>query len=253
MITGLPLLILILVFFLTSGISVITGSTSLLTFALTFMSVGGFLPYLRDNVIDRKRIPWLITLTLAGSGCGGMLLLVVPQSSITVVVSIAMIGVGMFSLFYREAGLQTSEMRPGQFAEFTGYTLTFILGIYGGFFSGGYVTILTAVYVLCFRMTFLEAVATTKVANVFSSGISTLIFMRHGLIDYRLGAALGATMFIGALLGSHVARRLGNAWLRRVYMTAVWLLALKTLLYDVIAKQYTGCNTAGRHSFSTPK
>jgi hypothetical protein len=36
---------------------------------------------------------------------------------------------------------------------------------------------LSAVFVLLFGMTFLQAVATTKVINVFSSGVATLVFI----------------------------------------------------------------------------
>jgi uncharacterized membrane protein YfcA len=82
-----------------------------------------------------------------------------------------------------------------------GYVLTFLLGIYGEFFSGGYVTILTAVYVAVFRFTFVEAIATTKLMNVFSSAVATGVFMWHGLVNSRLGLVLGATMFVGALVG----------------------------------------------------
>lgn len=115
----------------------------------------------------------------------------------------------------------------------TGYALTFLLGIYGGLFSGGYVTILTAIFVATFRMTFIEAIAITKLINIVSSGVATAIFIWRGLVDYRLGAILGLTMFLGALLGARYARRLGSLWLRRIYLTAVWLLGLKTLLFDV--------------------
>ena len=251
------LLCLSVVFFLTSVVSVITGGTSLLTvpvmfefgidprtavatnmFALTFMSIGGSLPFARRKVIDRSRMPWLIALTLAGSICGAFLLLIVPANSVPLIVSFAMIGVAIFSLFYRESGIQPSAARPKFSAELTGYALTFLLGIYGGFFSGGYVTLLTAIYVVFFRMTFLEAVAITKLVNVFSSGISTIIFMWYGLVDYRLGIILGATMFVGALIGSRFAIQLGNAWIRRIYLIAVWLLGLKILLYDLLAKNY---------------
>jgi len=70
--TGPPLLWLILIFVVTSAISVVTGSTSLITvpamlpfhieprtalatnmFALTFMSVGGAFPFLRYQAVDR--------------------------------------------------------------------------------------------------------------------------------------------------------------------------------------------------------
>jgi uncharacterized protein len=81
-----------------------------------------------------------------------------------------------------------------------------------------------------FRMSFLEAIATTRLINIFSSGIATAVFMRRGMVDYRLGLILGATMFVGALLGGRFASRLGSVWLRRIYLTAVWVLGLKTLI-----------------------
>jgi hypothetical protein len=160
-----------------------------------------------------------------------------------------MIGVAIFSLIYRQAGVYQSAAAPPVAAEIAGYTLTFLLGIYGGFFSGGYVTMLTAVYVVMFRMTFVEAIATTKLVNIFSSGVATVIFMDHGLVNYRLGAILGATMFVGALIGARFAIRLGNEWLRRIYLTAVWLLGLKMLLFDV-AKNYVSCGGPERHAVS---
>ena len=107
------------------------------------------------------------------------------------------------------------------------------LGIYGGLFSGGYVTILTAIFVATFRMTFIEAIATTKLVNIFSSGVAAAIFMSRGLVDRRLGAVLGLAMFLGALFGARYARRLSNLWLRRIYLAALWLLGLKTLFFDV--------------------
>jgi uncharacterized membrane protein YfcA len=268
--TGQQVLLLVAIFFVTSGISVVTGSTSLLTvpamfavgidprtavatnmFALTFLSVGGSLPFLRGKGVDRKRLPGLIVLTLAGSICGAFLLLIVPQGSVPIVVSAAMIGVAIFSLIYRQAGVYQYTSAPTMTAEILGYTLTFLLGIYGGFFSGGYVTVLTAVYVVVFRMTFVEAIATTKLINIFSSGVATVIFMGHGLVNYRLGAILGATMFVGALIGARYAIRLGNEWLRRIYLAAVWLLGLKMLLYDVLAKNNISCGSSIHHAAST--
>jgi uncharacterized protein len=57
--------------------------------------------------------------------------------------------------------------------------------------------------------------------------------MRRRLVDYRLGSILGVAMFLGALLGARYARRLSNLWLRRIYLAALRLLGLKTLLFDV--------------------
>ena len=250
--TGVHTVWLVVIFFLTSAVSVVTGSTSLITvpamlqfhieprtalatnmFALTFMSVGGTLPFLRSPDMNRERLPMLVSLTLLGSVIGAFLLLRVPTRSVPMIVSVAVIAVAAFSVVYRKSGMQESAIAPSAGAEIAGYALTFLLGIYGGFFSGGYVTILTAVYVAVFRFTFVEAIATTKLMNVFSSAITTSVFMWHGLVNYRLGLILGATMFVGALVGARFAIRIGNLWLRRIFLTAVWVLGLKALVFDI--------------------
>lgn len=89
---------------------------------------------------------------------------------------------------------------------------------------------LTATFVLLFGMTFLQAVATTKLINVFSSGVATLVFVWRGVVDLKLGVILGAAMFVGALLGSHLALFLSTVWLRRIFIAAVLGLAVKLLL-----------------------
>ncbi|HEX5706812.1 MAG TPA: sulfite exporter TauE/SafE family protein [Pyrinomonadaceae bacterium] len=120
--------------------------------------------------------------------------------------------------------------------EWMGYAVTFALGVYGGFFSGGYVTLLTAAFVALFRMRFVEAVATTKVVNVCSSLVATIVFIAGGLVDFRLGALLAVVMFAGAFVGARVALRLNERALRVTFLATVVALALKILLYDLLWK-----------------
>lgn len=242
------ILILTAIFLAASIISVITGSTSLITvpvmlqfgieprialatnmLALTLMSIGGTLPFIGKRMIDRRRLPLLIVLTLAGSIWGALLLIIVPSKSMPLIISISMIAVTSISIFNRNAGVVPAEKIPSRIAEIAGYIATFLLGIYGGFFSGGYVTLLTAAYIILFRMTFIQAIATTKLINVFSSLIATLIFTLHGVVDYQLGLILGLAMFIGGIIGGRISLKLSNVWLQRIYLTVVAILAFITL------------------------
>ncbi len=79
-------------------------------------------------------------------------------------------------------------------------------------------------------MTLLQSVATTKVINVFSSIVAVLIFAWRGAVDFSLGAVLGITMFIGALIGSHATTKISPIWLRRIFIAAVLGLALNMLV-----------------------
>lgn len=236
-------------FFITTAIGVVTGSNSLITvpvmfqfgiepkvavatnmFGLTFMSIGATIPFLRTGALDRKTLSPLVVLTLIGSALGAVLVGIITNQSIKLIVSISMICVAIFSLFRRNAGLEKSE-NISRNTTILVFVLTFLLGIYGGLFSGGYTTMLTAVYVAIFGMTFTEAVASTKLINLFSSLVASAIFAWQGLIDYKLGLILAVTMFIAAYVGAKTVTKLNDLWLKRIFLTTVLLLAIKTI-YD---------------------
>lgn len=258
--------ILVVVFFLTSILSVVTGSTSLITVpimlqlgveprtalatnmvALTLMSVGGTLPYLGKGKLDRARLPYLIGLTLIGSVLGALLVLIIPVRVVPQIISMAMIAVTLFSVAKPNLGVMETRGIPAQYSGFAGYAATFLLGIYGGFFSGGYVTMLTAAYVLLFRLSFIEAIATTKLINIFSSLVASIIFVMQGIVDYQLGIVLGIVMFIGGTIGSSIALKLDNRWLRRIFLITVDILALKILI-----DSFQSCNRNFDDKATTP-
>ena len=138
--------------------------------ALTFMSVGGSLPFMGKGVLSRSRLLPSIVLTIIGSGLGALLLLTVPLKALQITIAVAMIGVAGSTLLNKNLGQASHDVPASRFGVVAGYATTFLLAIYGGLFSGGYVTMLTAAFVLLFGMALLQAVATTKVINVFSSG-----------------------------------------------------------------------------------
>lgn len=246
--TTYALIILIILFFLTSIIGVVTGSNSLVTvpvmfqfgiepktavatnmFGLLFLSIGGTLPFLGKGVIDKKRLPKLILITLVGSAIGAILVGLITGGAIKIIVSVSMIVVSIFTLLKRDAGLTKAETISTK-SLVIAYVITFLMAIYGGLFSGGYVTVLTASYVAFFGMTYTQAIAETKIINIFSSAIASAIFMWQGLIDYKLGIILAVVMFIGAYIGAKTVTKLNDLWLKRIFLSTVLILAVKTIL-----------------------
>ncbi|MEP7211904.1 MAG: sulfite exporter TauE/SafE family protein [Acidobacteriota bacterium] len=260
MMSTATLIILAVLFFLTSVVGVVTGSNSLITvpvmfqfgipekeavatnmFGLVFMAIGGTIPFVRKGAIDFRRTSPLVVMTIVSSAIGAALVGYITDQSIKLIVSVAMIVVALFTLV-RQNGRSDSPHLEGRElsrpsgitkALVVGYVATFLLGIYGGLYSGGYVTILTAVFVAFLGMNFVEAIAATKWINVFSSSVATIIFMWQGLVNYKLGILLGVTMFVGAYVGAHYAARMNETWLQRIFLATVFILALKTL-FDFI-------------------
>ncbi len=243
------LVILISVFFLTSVIGVVTGSNSLVAvpvmfqlgidpkiaiatnmFGLVFMSVGGTIPFLRQGRIEYRKIFPLVVITIISSALGALIVGLISGGAIKLIVTVAMIAVVLFTFLKRNSGIEKAGP-VSRGAMITTFALTFLLGIYGGLFSGGYVTILTATLVAFFGMTYSESVASTKLINVSSSLIATAVFMWQGLVDYKLGLIIGLTMFAGAYTGAHYVTKLNEIWIRRIFLTTVFLLAIK-MFYD---------------------
>lgn len=243
------LIILLVLFLLTSFVGVVTGSNSLITvpvmfqfgidekvavatnmFGLTFMAAGGTIPFVRKRMISVKGSWKLILLTIAGSAAGALLVGVITNQTLKLVVSIAMIAVAAFTIF-------DSRMRAkngtGGFSDPGSAVVPFlvlVLAVYGGLYSGGYVTLLTAMLAAFTATPFIEVVGLTKLLNVFSSGVATLIFLWNGLVDLKLGLMIAVVMFIGAYGGAHFATKMNESVLRWVFLTTVFALAAKMLL-----------------------
>jgi uncharacterized protein len=236
------IILLVLVFFATSLVSVVTGSTSLITvpaliefgvephvavatnmLALLFMSIGGSFPLVRKGLLVPRRLPILIAVTIVGSALGGVLVLQVPVPAFKLIIAIAMIVVAIFSLRKQSTSL-VSESKAN-----AGYMVGFFLAIYGGFFSGGYVTLLTASFLFFFGMTLLEAIAMSKVINIFSCAAAILVFASRHMVNYRLGLLLGIAMFAGGIIGGHITTKVNPIWLRRFFVLVVLTLAAKML------------------------
>src|SRR5580704_4827709 len=131
---------LTVIFFVTSSISVVTGGTSLITvpamfqfhidpriaiatnmFALTFMSIGGTLPFLKRQDVNHKRVPALIALTLFGSMVGAFMLFLIPPRAVSTIVSASVIAIAILALIYQKFGVESRPIPPSVRAELAGY------------------------------------------------------------------------------------------------------------------------------------
>jgi len=227
-----------------------TGATSLLTIPLmlqfgaeprtaiatnmailVLMNLGSSLGFHGEDLGTSTRLARLAAITLAGSATGAWLMLRVSQGALRIVVPVAMIAVLVFLLVTprRREGAPPPTLRRLR----AGYALVVVLAVYGGFFSGGYVTMMVAAFTYFFGYPFLPAIALARNMNVVSSLIAAGVFALRGAIDWQLAGALGIVAFAGSFIGARFARGIPEVWLRRVFVGAVAVLAAKSLLLDL--------------------
>src|SRR3989338_572091 len=71
-----------------------------------------------------------------------------------------------------------------------------------------------------------------KVSRLILSIASTIIFALNGLINYQLGILLFTSMSIGSYIGSHVAIKKGDKWIKNLFVLLVCFIGIKLLFFN---------------------
>jgi uncharacterized membrane protein YfcA len=149
---------------------------------------------------------------------------------VKVVVGMSMAALVVFIALQRKA----EPPPPSAARRSVGYLAATLLGVYGGFFSGGYTTLMTVLCTVCFSLTMMESVAVTKPVNLVSCAAASVIFFWGGIIDLRIGVPLAAANLAGGWIGAHAAIKGGDRFVRLLFLLTVAALAAKLIVWDVI-------------------
>lgn len=106
---------------------------------------------------------------------------------------------------------------------------TFLLGIYGGFFSAGFGSFI-AMLLIIFGFRFIQSAAISRVIGVCMSTIGMIVFASHGLIDYRYGFCLGGGFAIGSWIGIGIALRKGENYVKILLLIIIIITAIQLIL-----------------------
>ena len=243
--------IICLISFVVSLFSVTVGGTSLITvpvlilfgmvlknsvatnmFALIFLSLSGSVGFRKEpKSIDLKMIDISVTLTLWGSIIGANLFLSLDEIILKKIVSVMILVVASLCYLNRNLRLKDKGNDVSKTRFYLGAFLIFILGIYGGFFSGGYITLQSYILVAIFGLNFIQTAFVTKIFNMISSLVACIFFYYCDLIVFSVAIPLAVSMFLGGLIGAKLAVTKGNLWVRRMFIIVSIALAMKLWIF----------------------
>jgi uncharacterized membrane protein YfcA len=203
-------------------------------FAVFFMTVSATARFARARVLRAELLLPLGIITVLTSAAGALIAVKLPESVVKLVVGVSMAVLVLFIAAYKRGGAPGPPTAARRTAGYVGATL---LGVYGGFFSGGYTTLMTVLCTVCFGLTMMESVAVTKPVNMLSNLAASAVFFAGGLIDLRVGVPLAAANLVGGWLGAHAALKGGDRFVRLLFLVTVGALAAKLLLWDLILRR----------------
>lgn len=111
-----------------------------------------------------------------------------------------------------------------------GVFLNLVVSIYGGFYGAGAGTFMIYVMILVFHQTFLESAANSKISSIMMTAIAAVTYTYHGAIHLPLALALVAGSCIGAYAGAQYSDRIGNVWIKRIFIGVVLIMVVKLLM-----------------------
>jgi uncharacterized protein len=202
-------------------------------FAVTFMTISATARFARAGMLGKRLLVPLGVITLVTSALGALVAVKLSEAVVKLVVGISMAALVVFISLNR--GSTPPPTTRGR--RLAGYLGTTLLGVYGGFFSGGYTTLMTVLCVVCFSFTMMESVAITKPVNLISCLAASVVFFGGGLIDLRIGLPLAGANLVGGWIGAHFALKGGDRFVRLLFLLTVAALAAKLLIWDLLLRR----------------
>jgi uncharacterized membrane protein YfcA len=82
-----------------------------------------------------------------------------------------------------------------------------------------------------FRQTFIQSAATQKIASVCMTVTAATIFSMHDAVDFPLGLTMLGGCLVGSYLGAHYSERIGNVWVKRMFLVFI-IVALTKMIFS---------------------
>lgn len=197
---------------------------------VTAIGIGGLYQFHRKGLI-RYRIAFILSVPcLLGSFIGANLALQISPAAMKKTIAAMTLALLALLIVKPNKGLEKASRPLTRRDVAIGIFLSLLVGIYGGFYGAGAGTFLAYILILVFGLTFLESAATLKIASVLMTLTSALTFASHGAIHYPLAASMFAGSFIGSYVGAYYSDRIGNVWIKRIFIGVVFIMVIKLLM-----------------------
>ena len=173
---------------------------------------------------------WMGVAASIGSLLGANLALGISMGLLRKIIAIATVVIFIIVIAQPRLGLEKRKRGIKGRAYGTGIFISFVIGIYGGFYGAMAGTFLLYVLLFVFEKTFLEGAATLKLTSLMMTTVAAAVFASKGAIDYPMAAAMFLGCAIGSYIGAHYSDRIGNVWVKRLFIVIVLMMVVKLLI-----------------------
>jgi len=211
-------------------IATISGTNKLSSVAGTAVAAG--------NYLRKVRIDWPVTLAVAatafgGSSIGAHLIKFMPRLVFEPIIVVVVAGIGWYTWRRPEMGQETRVKHTGAAKFVLAALIGAVCGFYDGIIGPGTGVFLVIGFVAILGYGFLQATAMSKLVNLGTNIAALIVLGTSGHILWALGGCMAVCNLIGGAVGSSMAMRYGNRFIRSVFLVAIVIVEIK-LIYDTV-------------------
>ncbi len=176
----------------------------------------------------------LVVFAALGSFLGARFISLLPPQFIRYLLIVALPPVAFFVIARHRFGLaDQSAQLPEKALLVRASAIAFFISFYDGLLGPGTGTFLAVAYARFCGYDIIKATALSKLINLTSNIAALLTFLLLGLVDIRLGLAMGVVGMAGNWLGSHLALKKG-VWLIKPMLFIVANALLAKIIWDML-------------------
>jgi uncharacterized membrane protein YfcA len=164
---------------------------------------------------------------LASSALGAHLISLVPAVYFRPLVAGLLIFAVVVVLFGKFEG---DKNEVHEFSWLAASVIGGLAGFYDGFFGPGTGTIIIVLLASKLRLGFLSATAHAKLINLATNAGAITYFIASGNVEYGLALPLAGANLLGGLVGSKLALKRGNGFVRKMVLAVALFVAAKLVL-----------------------
>ncbi len=186
------------------------------------------------NFRHKGYFPWKLGLiwgipALLGAIAGAQLAVTIPEETFNRILAVVMFGVLGLIIWKPKTSshLQAREIASNN--KLVGIGVFFLIGAYGGFIQIGVGIFIIAILAFLTGSSLVQINSLKVIIIAIYMLASLLVFIINGQVDWALGLTLAVGNSLGAWLGSTLAIRRGDRWVKIVLAIAVFLLAGRLL------------------------
>ena len=198
-------------------------------FVHTFGTSASIYNFIRKGKASLKIILSGIIFALVGAFIGSKIILLFDQNTVSKIIAL-LLPFGIIATLYPKKNILKKENLKKTDLYFKIPIICFTTGFYDGFFGPGTGAFLAISLHIFLKLNLVEATANAKIFNFLSNLGALVAFMISGKIFYMIALPLVVTNILGNYIGSHMAIKKGEKFIR-LFLMIVLLILFGTLVW----------------------